>query len=189
MGALAQAVLPFKIEATKEVLTANTGLALLGEFVRRLGRSNQRIAATWIRQTGITVPTLDGDASPIVAEKDAPHLTYKGEQDYMPMIGHLAETGIVIHDEFRAGNIAPATDNLGFIQACEARLHKGLRIALCGWTRLATRPASSTAARTPARPSPLAHAWMPRRRRSLPRFPKRPECTTPTTPWRKHCTA
>lgn len=47
----------------------------------------------------------------------------------MPMIGHLAEAGIVIHDEFREGNIAPATENLGFIQACEARPPKGYRIA------------------------------------------------------------
>jgi hypothetical protein len=55
--------------------------------------------------------------------------TYKGEQGYMPMIGHLAEAGVVIYDEFREGNIAPATQNLEFIQACEARLPKGHRIA------------------------------------------------------------
>jgi hypothetical protein len=47
----------------------------------------------------------------------------------MPMIGHLAEAGVVIHDEFREGNIAPATQNLEFIPACEARLPKGHRIA------------------------------------------------------------
>jgi len=211
MGTLAQTVLPFKLEATEELLTANAGLALFGEFVRVLGltrwlrqempkpgsgrgyeadayvtplvlmltgggrsledlrmlksdtalatvlkcgtvpstdavgdwlrrtgeeagltglsRINQRIAATRIRQTGITDHTLDIDASQIVAEKAAAHFTYKGEQGYMPMIGHLAEAGIVIHDEFREGNIAPATDNLGFIQACEARLPKGHRIA------------------------------------------------------------
>ena len=211
MGTLAQTVLPFKLEATEEMLTANAGLALFGEFVRGLGlsrwlsqempkpgsgrgyeadvyvtplvlmltgggrsledlrilkrdtalamvlkqetlpstdavgdwlrrmgedtglaglgRINQRIVATRIRQTGITAHTLDGDASQIVAEKEAAHFTYKCEQDYMPMIGHLAEAGVVIHDEFREGNIAPATDNLGFIQACEARMPKGHHIA------------------------------------------------------------
>jgi hypothetical protein len=45
------------------------------------------------------------------------------------MIGHLAEAGVVIHDEFREGNIAPATGNLEFVQACEAHLPKGHRIA------------------------------------------------------------
>lgn len=211
MGTLAQTVLPFKLETTEEMLTANAGLALFGEFVRGLGlsrwlaqempkpgsgrgyradtyvtplvlmltgggrsledlrmlkgdtalatvlkqdalpstdalgdwlrrmgedaglaglsRINQRIAATRIRQTGITAHTLDGDASQIVAEKESAHFTYKGEQGYMPMIGHLAEAGVVIHDEFREGNIAPATENLEFIQACEARMPKGHRIA------------------------------------------------------------
>ncbi len=211
METVAQTVLPFKLEATDEKLTANAGLALFGEFVRGLGfsrwlaqempkpgsgrgyvadayvtplvlmltgggrsledlrtlkgdtalatvlkrgalpstdafgdwlrrtgeeaglaglsRVNQRIAATRIRQTGITGHTLDGDASQIVAEKEAAQFTYKGEQGYMPMIGHLAEAGVIIHDEFREGNIAPATDNLEFIQACEARMPKGHRIA------------------------------------------------------------
>jgi hypothetical protein len=211
METLAQTVLPFKLEATDEKLTANAGLALFGEFVRGLGfsrwlaqempkprsgrgyaadayvtplvlmltgggrsledlrtlkddtalaavlkqstlpstdafgdwlrrsggeaglaglsRINQRIAATRIRQSGITAHTLDGDASQIVAEKEAAQFTYKGEQGYMPMIGHLAEAGVIIHDEFREGNIAPATDNLEFIQACEVRMPKGHRIA------------------------------------------------------------
>jgi hypothetical protein len=211
MGTLAQTVLPFKLEATEEMLTANAGLALFGEFVRGLGfhrwldqempkpgsrrgygadayitplvlmltgggrsledlrtlkgdtalatvlkrgvlpstdavgdwlrrtgeeaglaglgRLNRRVATTRIRQTGLTAHTLDGDASQIVAEKKAAQFTYKGEQGYMPMIGHLAEAGVVIHDEFREGNIAPATDNLGFVQACEAQLPKGHRIA------------------------------------------------------------
>ncbi|HRC60202.1 hypothetical protein E4Q23_21305 [Candidatus Accumulibacter phosphatis] len=47
----------------------------------------------------------------------------------MPIIGHLAEAGIVIFDAFREGNIAPATQNFEFIQACEARLPKGHRMA------------------------------------------------------------
>jgi len=210
MGTLAQTVLPFKLEATEELLTANAGLALFGEFVRGLGfsrwlaqempkpgsgrgyeadayvtplvlmldlrrsfagrpahaqgrygagdgaqtrdtaqygrrgdwlrrtgedaglaglvRINQRIVAARVRQSGITAHTLDGDASQIVAEKEAAQFTYKGEQGYTPMIGHLAEAGVVIHDEFREGNIAPATDNLGFIQACEARIQSQCRL-------------------------------------------------------------
>jgi len=37
MGTVAQTVLPFKLEATEEVLTANAGLALFGEFARGVG--------------------------------------------------------------------------------------------------------------------------------------------------------
>lgn len=211
MGTLTQTVLPFKVEATEEMLTANAGLALFGEFMQGLGlhrwlaqemplpgsgrgykaaayvkplvlmltgggrsledlrtlkadtalsallkldtlpstdalgdwlrrtgageglagldRINQRAVATRLRQLGITRHTLDCDASQIVAEKAAAEFTYKGEQGYMPMIGHLAETGVVIHDEFRDGNVAPATQNLEFIQACEAHLPRGHAIA------------------------------------------------------------
>ena len=211
MRNLAQTVLPFKVEATEELLTANAGLTLFGEFIRGLGlnrwlatempkpgsargyeasafvtplvlmltaggrsledlrtikndtalnhvlkqdalpstdavgdwlrrtgvgagldgldRINRRAVATRIRQIGIQAHTLDGDASQIVAEKEAAQYTYKGEQGYMPMIGHLAEAGVVIYDEFLEGNTAPATKNLEFIQACEARLPQGHRIA------------------------------------------------------------
>ena len=211
MRTLAQTVLPFKLEATDEMLTANAGLALFGEFVQGLGfsrwlaqempkpgsgrgyeasvyvkplvlmltsggraledlrtlksdialtsllqqdilpstdamgdwlrrtgagdgmaglsRLNQRVVATRIQQTGITTHTLDGDASQVVAEKKTAHFTYQGEQGYMPMIGHLAEAGVVIHEEFREGNIAPASGNLEFIKDCEARMPKGHTIA------------------------------------------------------------
>ena len=211
MGTLTQTVLPFKLEATEEMLTANAGLALFGEFIRGLGlqrwlaqempkpgsgrgyeaslyvtplalmltsggrsledlrtlkndtalslllkhktlpstdavgdwlrrtgsgsglaglsRINQRTIATRLRQSSITRHTLDCDASQIVAEKEAAHTTYKGEQGYMPMIGHLAEAGVIIHDEFREGNIAPAAQNLEFIKACEACLPKGHVVA------------------------------------------------------------
>ncbi len=211
MKKLAQTVLPFKVEATEDLLTANAGLALFGEFIRGIGLNcwlaaempkpgsargyeanafvpplvlmlsgggrsledlrtlkndtalrhmlkqevlpstdaigdwlrrsgagegldgldhiNQRVVATRLRQIGITAHTLDADASQIVAEKEAAHFTYKGEQGDLPMIGHLAEAGVVIHDDFREGHIAPATQNLEFIQACEARLPQGHRIA------------------------------------------------------------
>ncbi len=37
MKKLAQTVLPFKVEGTDELLTANAGLALFGEFIRGIG--------------------------------------------------------------------------------------------------------------------------------------------------------
>ena len=69
------------------------------------------------------------DATQIIAEKRSTEWTYKGERGYMPMVGHLAEAAVVIHDDFRAGNIAPASANLDFVKACEARLSKGHRLA------------------------------------------------------------
>jgi hypothetical protein len=211
MRNMAQTVLPFKLEATEELLTSNAGLALFGEFIRgqgfnhwvkkempepgsgrgyeansylsplvlmltgggrsledirmlkqdqalfallkakrlpssdavgdwlmRIGkgagyegldRINQRIVARRLHQSGVTNHTFDGDATQIIAEKHEAAFTYKGEQGYMPMVSHLAEAGVILHSEFRAGNVAPATENLEFIKASEARLPKGHRIA------------------------------------------------------------
>ncbi len=73
-------------------------------------------AAIVCREYGLPAIVGTGHAtSQIFAEKEATKFTYNGEQGYMPIIGHLAQAAIVIHDEFREGNITPATDNLGFI--------------------------------------------------------------------------
>jgi hypothetical protein len=46
----------------------------------------------------------------------------------MPIVGHLAENGLVLGDEFREGNVAPAARNLAFIKHCLRQLPKGKRI-------------------------------------------------------------
>ncbi len=211
MGAL-QTVLPFKLTATEEALTAQGGLALFGEYLRAMGvaalidhelpapgsvvgytpsahalplilmlagggrtledlrvlrkddglRSLLQLAAMpssdatgdWLRRLGTRVSgglaglqpvnrgvsrrllrqddrtgyTLDVDATEIVAEKRDAHYTYKGEKGYMPMVGHIAELGVVIGHEFREGNTAPAARNLEFMKACERNMPKRKRI-------------------------------------------------------------
>ena len=206
MRKMAQTVLPFKLAATEEPMTAQSGLVLHGEFIQGLGvhrwlerempkpgsghaytavqhvlpmvlmltgggrsledlrmvhgdsalrrllnldrlpstdatgdwlrrtgngeglagldRVNRRIVAQRLRKLERRNHTLDIDATQIVAEKRDAAWTYKGERGYMPMVGHLAEAGVVIHDEFRAGNVAPASANLDFVKACEVRLPK-----------------------------------------------------------------
>ena len=44
------------------------------------------------------------------------------------MVGHLAENGLVIGDEFREGNEAPAARNLEFIKYCVEQMPKGKQI-------------------------------------------------------------
>ena len=108
-----------------------------GDWLRRMGsgkglaslsRVNQRMVARRLRQIGRKVHTLDIDATQIVAERRTTAWTYKGERGHLPMVGHLAEDGVVIHDEFRAGNVAPAWGHLAFLTACEKRLARGHRI-------------------------------------------------------------
>ena len=71
---------------------------------------------------------LDIDASVIESHKSTAAYTYKMFPGFTPMIGHI-NGGYVIHSEFRSGNIAPADNNLTFIQRCEVQLPKEKKIA------------------------------------------------------------
>ena len=44
------------------------------------------------------------------------------------MVGHLAENGLVVYEEFRQGNVTPSAKNLEFIKQCEKQMAKGKRI-------------------------------------------------------------
>lgn len=108
-----------------------------GDWLRRMGdcgmdglhKVNRSVLRRSLNRDGHSGYTLDIDATQLVAEKYAAHYTYKGEKGYMPMVGHLAETGFIIGHEFREGNVAPAARNLEFMQACEENLPRGKHIA------------------------------------------------------------
>lgn len=82
--------------------------------------------------------TLDIDATEIISGKKEAKWTYKKNQGYMPIVGHIAEIGQVVASEFRDGNTSPAKQNLEFIWQCEAGLPdncmvKFLRIDAAGY--------------------------------------------------------
>ena len=80
------------------------------------------------RHNDIKGYTLDIDATGIVAEKESAKMTYKGFKGYMPIVGHIAENGLALGDEFRNGNDAPAARNLEFIKHCERQMPKNKKI-------------------------------------------------------------
>jgi len=80
----------------------------------------------------IDVPlVLDIDASVIERYKSTALYTYKGVPGYTPMFGHI-NGGYLLHTEFRAGNVAPAANNLAFIEQCTGMLPEGRKLA---WLR------------------------------------------------------
>jgi len=99
-----------------------------GEGLRRLGRVGKLMLRRALELEPATDYTLDIDASQIVAEKIAALWTYKGEKGYMPILGTLAENGLILGEEFREGNVAPADGNLEFIKYCTGRMPAGKRI-------------------------------------------------------------
>jgi len=109
-----------------------------GDWLRRmgggrglgdLGAVNRAVVKRALSAEARTDYTLDIDATLIAAEKAEAAYTYKGFKGYAPMVGHLAENGLIVHDEFREGNDSPGARNLEFLQACVARMPAGKRIA------------------------------------------------------------
>ena len=108
-----------------------------GDWLRRSGingsleglaKVNRKVIKRGLKYDGIEDYTLDIDATGIEAEKESARMTYKGYSGYMPIVGHLAENGLVLGDEFREGNEAPATRNFEFIKYCEKQLPNGKHI-------------------------------------------------------------
>lgn len=108
-----------------------------GDWLRRngingglegLGKVNRKALERGLKADGIKGYTLDIDATGIEAEKESAKMTYKGFTGYMPMVGHLAENGLVVGDEFRQGNESPGGRNLEFLKYCEKQLPKDKHI-------------------------------------------------------------
>ncbi|HEX9719784.1 MAG TPA: IS1380 family transposase [Ramlibacter sp.] len=100
-----------------------------GPGLAALGAVHRRVLAWGLRRMKQREFTLDIDATQIVAEKQEALRTYKGEVGYMPIVGHLAENGLIVGEEFRAGNASPNARNAEFIGHCAAQMPKGTRIA------------------------------------------------------------
>jgi hypothetical protein len=107
-----------------------------GDWLRRQGLRGVA-AVEWVLKTLLrwalaqeerTGYTLDPDATAIEAHKESARMTYKGFPGYYPMVGHLAENGLVVAHEFREGNDSPHARNLEFYRACKAAMPEGKKI-------------------------------------------------------------
>ena len=108
-----------------------------GDWLRRsgtngglegLGAVNCRMLKRALKNEKEKAYTLDIDATGIESEKETAKMTYKGYTGYMPMVGHLAENGLIVGDEFREGNDSPGARNLEFLKYCERQMPKGKKI-------------------------------------------------------------
>ena len=118
----------------------------LGDWLRRMG-SQPQIRDAWVKVNKALLQsalhrckkvTLDIDATEIIAHKAEAQWTYNKNKGFMPMVGHIAETGQVVAVDFRKGNVPPAQDNLAFIKQCQQSLPEGcalkaLRIDAAGY--------------------------------------------------------
>ena len=112
----------------------------VGDWLRRVGsdqaklaclrRVQRQLVCKRLRADSRSSFTLDVDASVIKSEKGDGAKAYDGTIGYQPMFGIIAENGMLVHFEFRAGNVSPQSGGVEFISACETTLPAGKRIGL-----------------------------------------------------------
>ncbi len=105
--------LPGEIAYIPDETASLSGLGLVNrDLVQRFGerRPEQRIA------------TVDQDATIIESRKREAKPTYEGERGYQPMLAVWAETGLVLADQFRDGNVPAQMEPLEVGQRAFAAL-------------------------------------------------------------------
>jgi len=110
----------------------------IGDWLRRtadrgrlsgLEKTNRKLLNRALEYDDIKNYTLNIDVTVIEAEKESAKPTYKGFKGYAPIIGHLAENGLIVGEEFREGNIDPALRNLEFYKHCIDQMPAGKSIS------------------------------------------------------------
>ncbi len=98
-----------------------------GVGIRALGGINRCLLGTALHRCREV--TLDMDATAVLCNKRGARWTYLQERGYLPMVGHIEQTGQVVAVAFRSGNVSPSQGNLEFIRCCESRLPAGVRVS------------------------------------------------------------
>lgn len=81
---------------------------------------------------------LDIDATIIESDKGDSRKTYKGNYGYQPLLGIIAENGIVVGSDFRQGNASPQSGILQFIESCRYNYPSEIKIIRsdsAGWQK------------------------------------------------------
>lgn len=92
----------------------------MGEGLRGLGRVNQALLAFLQKQARTATATLDMDATLIETHKRQALTCYKGYKAYQPLNCWWAEHGVMLHSEFRDGNVPAGHQQLRVLQDCLA---------------------------------------------------------------------
>jgi hypothetical protein len=152
-------ILPYKLDTTNDLLTSRAGLLSIAQLMNTLNlgeridkhfplpKSNRGYKPSAFIQTFILMQQSgsfhlddvrhisDDKALRTVLglnsiPKASAQWTYKKKKGFMPMVGHIAQTGQIVAVDFRPGNASPARENLEFIKQCQNSLPQGCIVAL-----------------------------------------------------------
>lgn len=96
------------------------------EALRGLWRVNGELMAFAQRRAPEPVATLDQDATIIETQKQSALFCYEGYRAYQPLTTYWAEQGLVVHSEFRDGNVPAGFEQLRVLQEALALLPEGV---------------------------------------------------------------
>lgn len=104
----------------------------IGDWLRRHGGREGEyrlwsVIAQLLTLNTETDSTLDIDAAPIEADKGDGTMNYKGIRGYQPLLGIIAENGLVVGSEFRYGNESPQVGLVEFVHQCERNFSERIR--------------------------------------------------------------
>lgn len=99
------------------------------EALRGLVQVNRKLVASIYRQQGGEVATLDQDATLVETSKKGALYCYEHYQAYQPFNTYWAEQGVVLHTEFRDGNVPAGYEQLRVLQESLELLPEGVKKA------------------------------------------------------------
>ena len=91
-----------------------------------VGAANRRVLAAVQHPAPQPTATLDVDATIVEAHKRTAAVTYEGPRGYQPVIVVWAEQDLIIHDEFRDGNVPAGCGNERILERAVAALPAGV---------------------------------------------------------------
>jgi Transposase DDE domain group 1 len=91
-----------------------------------VGAASQRVLAAVQSQAPQTIATLDVDATIVEAHKRTATVAYDGTRGYQPVVVVWAEQDLIVHDEFRDGNIPAGCGKVRILERAVAALPPGI---------------------------------------------------------------
>lgn len=110
-----------EMEETPKAFIPRPTTALWG-----LGKANQDLIACiqgWAPQK---LATLDQDATLVESQKREARYSYRGTKAYQPLQTYWAEQGLLVHSEFRDGNVPAGYEQLRCLEEALAALPQGV---------------------------------------------------------------
>lgn len=96
------------------------------EHLRALGQVNAELVGFVQSRSTQAVATLDMDATLVATTKRSAAWSYKGFKAFQPLNTYWAEHGLMLHSEFRDGNVPAGHEQMRVLQEALAALPEGV---------------------------------------------------------------